>query len=221
MGQKPPNAGKRYPADPLTRDEFSRLLKACGRGPAGLRNRALLVVLYRSGVRISEALQLYPKDIDLESGSVTVLEGKRRKRRTIGGIDPQAAAIIERWLAERSRRGINGRHPLFCTITRDLAGGPDGPGRPLGSAYCRALFKRLGRRAEIEKRVHPHGLRHTCATEMANEGHPIHVIMQQLGHESLAVTGKYIGGLAPTALIKLMHARTWVSDEHDEASPSP
>jgi integrase len=219
MGQAPPNTGKRYPAEPLTREEVGRLLAACGRGPAGLRNRALLVVLYRSGLRISEALRLYPKDLDLAAGGITVLEGKRRKRRTVG-IDPQALAIVERWLLERQRRGINGRHPLFCTITRDLAGGDSGPGRRLGEAYCRELCKRLGVKAGIEKRVHPHGLRHTHAFELANEGQPMHLIQAQLGHNSLSTTGQYLGHIAPAELVAAMHARTWVSDEHEGVPPS-
>ncbi|HWD11500.1 MAG TPA: site-specific integrase [Solirubrobacteraceae bacterium] len=219
MGQPPANKGKRYPAEPLTRAEFHRLLGVCGRGPAGLRNRALLVLLYRTGVRISEALALYPKDIDLRTGSATVLEGKRRKRRTVGGIDPQAAAIIEQWLAERSRRGINGRHPLFCTITRDLASGESGPGRPVRAAYYRELCKRLGKKAGIDKRVHPHGLRHTCAFDMAEEGIPMHMIQAQLGHESLSTTGQYIGHINPAALVEAMRNRSWVSDaEHGPSS---
>jgi integrase len=208
MGQAPANAGRRYPAEPLTREEVGRLLRACGRGPAGLRNRALIVVLWRSGLRISEALALYPKDVDLASGAITVLEGKRRKRRTVG-IDAEALAVVERWLLERTARGINGRHPLFCTITRDQAGGESGPGRRLGTAYCRELFKRLGARAGIEKRVHPHGLRHTHAFELANEGMPMHMIQAQLGHNSLKVTAGYVSHIAPVALVEAMRARTW------------
>jgi site-specific recombinase XerD len=211
-GQRPPNYGKKYPPEPLTRDEVGRLLELSGRGPAGTRNRALLVVLYRAGLRISEALALFPKDFDAAAGSITILEGKRRKRRTVG-IDPQAAAIVDCWLTERAVLGLNGRHPLFCTITHDA--GPDG--RPVRAAYCRDLCKRLAKQAGIEKRVHPHGLRHTHAFELANEGHPMHLVQAQLGHDSLSVTGKYLAHIAPTELVKAMRARTWVSD-HGDAS---
>ncbi len=215
MGQEPPNKGKRYPAEPLTREEVHRLLAACPRGPAGMRNRALLVVLYRTGLRISEALSLYPKDVDFAGGSITVLEGKRRKRRTVG-IDPQAAGMVEAWIAKRAKLGLNGRHPLFCTITRD-----NGPrGRALGTAYCRDMVKRLGERAGIEKRVHPHGLRHTHAFELANEGHPMHLIQAQLGHEDLSVTGRYLAHIAPSALIAAMQSRTWVSDHDHPGDPA-
>lgn len=210
MGQEPPNKGKKYPAEPLTADEINRLLAVTGRGPAGLRNRALLVLLYRTGIRISEALALYPKDFDGGKGSVTILEGKRRKRRTVG-IDPQAVDVVERWLEQRSKLGINGHHPIFCTITRD--GGPIA--RPLGTAYCRELCKRLARKAGIEKRVHPHGLRHTHAFELANEGQPMHLIQAQLGHKSLSVTGQYLAHIAPVALVAAMQSRSWAPTEHD------
>ncbi|MEK6798040.1 MAG: tyrosine-type recombinase/integrase [Planctomycetota bacterium] len=70
--------------------------------PTGLRNRALIALLYRTGLRINEALSLYPKDLDLEGGSVRVLNGKGGKSRTVG-LDPGAAAVIERWLEARSR----------------------------------------------------------------------------------------------------------------------
>jgi integrase len=210
MGRTPPNAGHKYPPEPLTREEVARVLAACGRGAAGYRNRALIVVLYRAGLRISEALALYPKDIDTKAGAISVLEGKGRKHGTVG-IDPQALEVLERWLSERARLGVTGRHPVFCTITRDVRG----PGRPVSSSYVRGLCTRLGKKAGVEKRVHPHGFRHTHAFELANEGHPMHLIQAQLRHNSLAVTGRYLAHIAPTALLDAMRSRTWVSD-HDE-----
>ena len=79
-------------------DEVRALIKACSnRAPTGIRNRALLVLLYRGGLRLSEALRLYPKDLDRDAGTVTVLVGKGGKRRTIG-LDPGAFAVVERWL---------------------------------------------------------------------------------------------------------------------------
>src|SRR4051812_46875445 len=98
VGKHPPNYGLTYPAEVLTPEEVLRLIAACARrGPSGLRNRALIVVLWRGGLRIAEALALYPKDVDLTAGTITVLHGKGNKRRTVG-IDPAALAIIERWL---------------------------------------------------------------------------------------------------------------------------
>ena len=82
-------------------------------------------------------------------------------------------------------------------------------GRPLQTAYVRALLPRLARRAGIAKLVHAHGLRHTHVFELANEGRPLHVIQAQLGHASLAITDSYIKHLAPQELIKTMQGREW------------
>jgi hypothetical protein len=107
----------------------------------------LIALLYRTGLRINEALSVYPKDLELTDGSVRVLNGKGGRSRTVG-LDPGAAAIIERWLDARSRLGLGGRHPVFCTLR----------GHPMSDAYVRVMLKRLAARAGIDKRVHAHGL---------------------------------------------------------------
>jgi site-specific recombinase XerD len=197
--RRPANKGQCYPAEILTADEVRALITACSnRAPTGVRNRALLVLLYRAGCRISEALRLRPKDLDRAAGTVTVLRGKGGTRRTIG-LDPGAFAVVERWLDVRTKLGISSRVPIICTLK----------GKPLASAYVRALMPRLARRARIEKRVHAHGLRHTHAAELALEGHPMNVIQAQLGHTSLATTSRYLAHIAPAQLIAAMRARTW------------
>jgi site-specific recombinase XerD len=197
--RRPANAGQRYPAEILTPDEVRALIKACSnRAPTGLRNRALLVLLYRGGLRITEALRLHPKDLDHAAGTVTVLRGKGGKRRTVG-LDPGAFAVLERWLDTRTKHGISRRTPVICTLRS----------RPVHSAYVRALLPRLAQRAGIAKRVHAHGLRHTHAAELALEGKPMNLIQAQLGHASLATTSRYLAHIAPVELIEAMRARTW------------
>ena len=85
------------------------------RAPTGIRNRALLAVLFRSGLRISEALALYPKDLDPVGGSLRVLHGKGDKART-APLPTDAADAVDRWLECRKRLRLTGRHPLFCTL---------------------------------------------------------------------------------------------------------
>lgn len=90
LGKKPGNYQKTYPADPLTSEEVLLLLNGCSRTCAtGWRNRALFVVLWRSGLRISEALALLPGDIDHEACTVFVRRGKGAKARRVG-IDARA-----------------------------------------------------------------------------------------------------------------------------------
>jgi site-specific recombinase XerD len=137
----PANKWKIYPAEILTGDEARRLIKACSnRAPTGIRNQALLVLLYRGGLRVSEALRLAPKDVDPDAGTLTVLRGKGGKRRTTG-LDPGAFPVLERWLDRRAALGINGRAPLLCTLK----------GKPLATQYVRTLLPRLARRARIAR----------------------------------------------------------------------
>jgi site-specific recombinase XerD len=201
-GQKPPNYGRTFPAEILTPAEIGRLLAACGRGPAGLRARALLIVLWRGGLRCQEALDLDLRDIDREAGTLTVRHGKGNKRRVVG-LDPQAFAVLEQWLAKRADLGVPRGSRVFCTITQ-----PD-PGRALGAAYWRDAIKRLGHRAGIEKRVHCHGLRHTCAVELMREGTSMLHISRQLGHSNIAITQRYLDHLEPGEVIELMQKREW------------
>lgn len=204
-GTTPPNAGRRYPAEVLTPDEIRRLMASLSnRSPTGLRNRAMIAVMWRCGLRIAETLALRPKDIDHDRGVVTVLHGKGDKRRPVG-IDPEALAVIDRWADARAQLGLNGRHPLFCCTK------VTNRGNPIYSAYVRDMLKERAAAAGIEKRVHPHGLRHTNAFELSMEGVPVHVIQLHLGHSSLATTERYIRHLAPSQVVDAVRARSWAA----------
>lgn len=202
LGREPANKGRKFPAEILTAEECYALLDACGRGPAGRRNRALITVMWRSGLRCAEALALEPKDIDLEAGRIQVLHGKGDKRRVVA-IDPAAAAILEQWGRERRRLKISTRKPYFCVIASPTRG------EKLGDAYVRELLKRLAVKAGIEKRVHPHGLRHTYAAWLAEQRVPAHHIRRMLGHSSLSVTERYLDHLSPAQVLDSMLQVPW------------
>ncbi len=193
------NKGVKLPPEPLTTAEVRALLAACSnRAPTGIRNRALLVVLWRAGLRCSEALDLRPKDLDSQLGTIRVLHGKGGRSRTLG-LDPEAFAVVDRWLQRRRTLDLPKSAPVFCTLD----------GGPLLPHYVRALCKRLAKRAGIEKRVHPHGFRHTHAYELAEEGAPLHLVQLQLGHSSLSVTDRYVSHLNPAELVERMQQRSW------------
>lgn len=214
LGRPSPNRGKRFPPEPLSAREVLALMDACGRGPAGIRNRALIVTLWRAGLRAGEALALYPKDVNLAAGTVAVLHGKGDRNRLVG-LDDAAAAVIERWLRERRRLELAGRHPLFCVISHPTRG------RPLHDAYVRNLLPKLAAKAGIEKRVHAHGLRHTHAFELISEGLPVTVIRRQLGHTSLRVTARYVDHLNPADVVAAIRARPWPGPPPAGAPPAP
>jgi integrase/recombinase XerD len=177
-----PNKGQKYPAEVLTPREVDEILSLCSnRAPSGIRNRALLTLMYRSGLRISEALALRPVDIDLDKHTIRVLHGKGNKA-TTRGFHPSATDALARWMDTRKARGIRRGAPLFCTL----------PGGAMDAEYVRQVLHRLGDRAGIEKRVHPHGLRHTFAFELQEAGTPVVIISKLLGHSSIAVTSRYL-----------------------------
>ena len=198
-GRTAPNKGRTYPPEVLTEDEVKSLIRACSnRAPTGIRNRALITVLYRAGLRLSEALALKPKDVDPDAGTVTVLHGKGDRRRVVG-LDPGSMAIVLRWVEKRQSLGLTARMQLFCTLE----------GRPLHASYVRTLLHRLGDRTGIDKRVHPHGLRHSMSYELMMEGVPVPIIQQQLGHASLATTQRYLDHIAPRDLVEAMQRRVF------------
>jgi|ERR1022692_3147283 site-specific recombinase XerD len=194
-GQPAPNAGRKYPAEPLTPAEVTAIIGRCsGRAPTGIRNRALLTLLYRSGLRVSEVLALRPADVDMARHSIRLLDTKSGRAQT-RGFHPSADDALARWMDTRRALGI-GSHGqrLFCTLG----------GTPLSDDYVRGLLHRLGAQAGVSKRVHPHGLRHTFAVELEDAGTPVTVISKLLGHSSVAVTARYLdhltNGQAVTAL---------------------
>lgn len=198
-----PNRGLRFPPEPLTVEEVLRLLDVCPLNPIGIRNRALFVVLWRSGLRISEALALEPRDLNEHAGTIHVRHGKGDKAR-FSGMDPAAFDELQAWLSLRARYPAG---PLFCVIEGPSRGGL------MRSAYVRVVLKEYATRAGIEKRVHPHGFRHTLAMEIAEEM-PMHYVQRQLGHTSLATTANYLSGLAPIEVWKAMGARPWPGEGH-------
>jgi integrase/DNA-binding MarR family transcriptional regulator len=210
-GRPAANKGRKFPIEVLTHLEVRALLDAQPRcGATGARNRALIVVLYRAGLRVAEALALLPKDVDLELGAITVLEGKGAKRR-VAAIDAMAVRYIEAWLVERARLGAGPLAPLFC-VTRGTS-----TGAALYPSGVTEMLKAYGRRVGITKRVHSHGLRHTCAAEMGLEGVPVPLIQEQLGHGDLAMTQHYIGRLLPSELLRRIGQRTWPGQPQPEA----
>lgn len=178
-------------------------MRAVPKTPTGARNAALLVVLWRAGLRIAEALDLEHRDIDLAHRMLTIRQGKGAKRRVVG-IDPRAMVHVERWLEVRGKElGLPRQGKVFCSVQLPMRG------QPMRSSVAREMLKALARAAGVEKRVHPHGFRHTHAFELMQEGVPLPIIQKQLGHNDLATTARYIDHLNPRQVIEAMQARQW------------
>lgn len=196
-GRAPRNKGVRYPADPPTVEEIVAVMREAGDNRHGWRLRALIVVLWRGGLRIQEALALSEPDLDPRRGSLLVRSGKGGRRREIG-MYVWGFEQLRPWLAARLDLPIG---PLFCII--------DGPtsGRPWSSAGVRVELRRLAAQAGVRRRFAPHQLRHAHAVELAREGVPLNIIQRQLGHANLGTTSVYLQGIDPEEIIATVHTR--------------
>jgi len=196
-GRPPRNKGLRYPPDPPTVEEIIAVMRAAREDPDGLRLRGLIVVLWRAGLRISEALALVETDLDQPRGAVLVRRGKGGKRREVG-MDRWAWEQLQPWLAHRATLPVGA---LFCILR-----GPT-RGRPCAPAGMRAQLRAAAQTAGVRRRFAPHQLRHAHAVEMSREGVPLLVIQRQLGHADLAITSAYLRGIDNTEIIQAVHER--------------
>jgi len=160
----------------LTPDEVERLLEAVGAGTRyGDRDRTLLLLMYRHGLRVSEAITLRWEQVDLKAGLLHV---------------------------QRLKNGVASTHPIRGPELRALRhlrrDWPDGPylfiterGGPMTASNVRKLVTRAGVQAKLAFPVHPHMLRHACGFKLANEGHDTRSLQHYLGHKNIAHTVRY------------------------------
>jgi site-specific recombinase XerD len=188
------------PPETLSEPNVRALLAVCGKGPTGKRNAALLNVLWRSGLRCSEALALMPRDI--EDGQLHVRHGKGDEARIVA-LHDECSVALERWMLVRDKLGVNGHHPVFCTIAQ---GATRARGGPLDGSYVRHMLPRLAKRAGLSQRVHAHGLRHTHARDLVLAGVPLVDIRDQLGHANASTTDIYLRRIAPVDRVERIRA---------------
>jgi integrase/recombinase XerD len=194
--------GSTLDADLLSNSEVELLMRQCSRrAPTGIRNRALIAVLWRCGLRVGEARSLAVKDFDADSGTLVVQRGKGGKRRVVG-VDAGTVALVGQWLEARRKRGIPGGGHLFCSLA----------GRPIDLSYVRHLLPRLARKAGIERRVHAHGLRHAFAVDLVRSGAPLYVVRDALGHSSVATTQVYLSRVGAHEAVDAMRNREWLPE---------
>jgi site-specific recombinase XerD len=193
----PGNRGLRYPADPPSVEEIIAVMRAAGTCAYGDRLRAMIVVLWRAGLRIREALALAETDLDGSRGAITIRRGKGGKRREVG-MDQFAWDHLDPWLKRRRTLPVGA---LFCILHRPTRG------RPWAAPAVRSELHRAGMKAGVRRRLALHQLRHTHAVELAHEGVPMLVIQRQLGHAHLGITSVYLQGIDNAEIIDTVHRR--------------
>jgi integrase/recombinase XerC len=192
---------EKYIPSTLTIDEMFRMLDAPDKSnPPGLRDKAILELLYSSGIRVGELTQLNCDDVDLELGIIKVL-GKGRKERIVP-IGSKAVEAIGGYLGRRGLSSGNGREcPLFINAR----------GGRLTDRSVRRIVEKYAKKCGLARNISPHALRHTFATHLLDAGANLRDIQELLGHVSLSTTQKYthvsIDGLME--VYDRAHPRSW------------
>jgi len=167
-----PRSGERGIPKLLSREEVARFLAEL-RYP---KHRALALLLYSSGMRVSEVVRLRPQDLDVDGGTIRILRGKGGKDRyTL--LSERAMAAVQVY-----RAAFPSEHWLFPGAR---------PDRHLTTRSVQNLVRRAARRAGIEKNVTPHMLRHSFATHLLEAGTDLRYIQELLGHKSSRTTEIY------------------------------
>jgi integrase/recombinase XerD len=149
--------------------------------PEGHRNRAIIEMLYGSGLRVSELTDLRLSNIYRKEGYMCIL-GKGSKQRLVP-ISPVADEQFGYWLIDRSRLDIKPEAADIAFLNHY--------GRQLTRAMIFTIVKRLAAAAGIRKTISPHTLRHSFATHLLQNGADLRIIQQLLGHESIVTTEIY------------------------------
>jgi integrase/recombinase XerD len=204
----------------LDEAEVDRLLGAVtGDDPLAQRDRALLELLYGTGIRISEAVGLDLPDLDLEDGMMRVL-GKGSKERVVpvgrGARTALEAYLRDGRLALRSAR-VRGTVRDSDAVMLNARGGR------ISRQSCWAIVRRAGERSGIDSHLSPHVLRHSCATHMLDHGADLRVVQELLGHASISTTQVYtkVSPERLRAAYESAHPRAHVATERTRAGPGP
>jgi site-specific recombinase XerD len=198
------NRGRKFPPDPVNAEEFALMLQHCvplrpGREAelSAMRLRVLLVILYRTGLRISEALNLFEHDLKRNDRGIIVRHGKGDKQRFVV-VDEWGWREIEFWLTVRSEIAPGALIPV---IRGQLAG------QRMTSPDVRRQMVKLRERCSMRRRVHPHAFRHGFAVDCSREGIPMYSLQGALGHARLDVTERYLRGIDPMERLAPIAAR--------------
>jgi len=173
-----PRGSKRLPAN-LDADRMARLLEIPGDEPLVNRDRAILELLYSSGLRLAELADLDLGDVDMRDATVRVT-GKGNKDRIVP-VGSRALDALARWHRSRGSLAASGETALFVSQR----------GSRLSRRSIQARVDYWGRRQGIDTRVYPHLFRHSFATHLLESSHDLRGVQELLGHANISTTQVY------------------------------
>jgi len=175
-----PKLPKRLPMV-LSEDEVNRLLDAPDlKKESGIRDKAMLEVMYGSGLRVSELLALKFSSVNFSSGLITLL-GKGKKERSVP-IGDFALGYLTSYI-KGPRKTNKGASSAYLFLNKD--------GKPLSRVYFFKAIKAYALKAGIETNVSPHTLRHSFATHLLEHGAELRAVQEMLGHSKISTTQIY------------------------------
>jgi len=178
VGIRAPRTTKKLP-DALSPEEVARLVELPTDDVFAVRDRAMIELLYSSGLRLSELTALKPGDIDFEDGTVRVL-GKGRKTRVVP-VGRFALNCIRDWLAQRE--SIAKGNPTVLFLNQH--------GKPIGPRTVQQRLTIWSRKQGLSQHVHPHMLRHSFASHVLQSSGDLRAVQEMLGHASISTTQVY------------------------------
>lgn len=178
LGIRPPKTAKRLP-HALSPDETRQLMEFSADGTLAVRDRAILELLYSSGLRLSELTGLAIDDVNFRDATVRVT-GKGAKTRVVP-VGRYALAALRSWLAERSLLTSPGEQAMF--VTRE--------GARLSARAVQARLRQWGVKLGLSGNVHPHALRHSFASHVLQSSGDLRAVQDMLGHASISTTQVY------------------------------
>ena len=178
LGIRPPKSAKRLP-HALSPDEAGRLMEIAATDPLAVRDKAILELLYSSGLRLSELTGLAEDDVNLRDATVRVT-GKGSKTRIVP-VGSHALAALKVWLPARGKLARAGAKALFV--------GQDGSA--LGPRAVQSRLKQWALKLGLADKVHPHALRHSFASHLLQSSGDLRAVQELLGHASISTTQVY------------------------------
>ena len=198
------NKGRSFAVEAVRNEEFAKLLDACI--PLGIgrryeisaaRLRAIMVVLFRSGLRVGEALDLVESDLDHERGTILVRHGKGGKRR-VAIMDQWGWVELDHWMKIREAIRPGALFPVITGLRE---------GEPMSSCMVRQQFRDARDRAGLRIRGNPHSYRHGFAVTVRAEINDLTALQHALGHESPSTTAIYLRSIGALEAMKPIRNR--------------
>jgi integrase/recombinase XerC len=178
LGIRPPKAARHLP-HAMSPDEAGRLMELGEDGALAVRDRAILELLYSSGLRLSELTGLALEDVNFRDATIRVT-GKGARTRVVP-VGRYALAALEAWLVARAPLAPPGEQAMF--LTRD--------GARLSARSVQARLKHWGLKLGLPGSVHPHALRHSFASHVLQSSGDLRAVQDMLGHASISTTQVY------------------------------